>query len=146
MIFSRACEYGFQAILFLATKENEKKNFSIKEIAKKQGISFYFLGKVIQELVSHNLVKSSKGPNGGIQLAKLSNEITLYEIIRAFDEEKIFEKCLLGFPNCGGDNPCPMHEEWGNFRSALKDIFETKSVAQFLEESEGKDIRFINFP
>ncbi len=146
MIFTRACEYGFQTILYLAVKEKNGKNISIKEIAERQEISFSFLGKVIQELVSNNLVKSTKGPNGGVKLAKTPSEITLYEIVSSFDENKVFEKCILGFPNCGIDNPCPVHEDWSKIRNSLKETLENKSVAQIIEESKGKDIRFISLP
>jgi len=52
---------------------------------KEQRIPERFLLKVLKPLVTHRVLKSIKGPNGGYQLARAAADITMLDVIEAVD-------------------------------------------------------------
>lgn len=140
VIFSKKCEYGLQAVLYLATKENGEVVPS-DEIAKKLSIPKEFISKILQSLTASGIVDSKKGKSGGFFLAKKPTRIYLIDIVAAIDGLEIFNKCVLGFPNCSPDQPCPVHDKWGELRTKAYDMLTKETLDQFKE----KTLKKINF-
>lgn len=135
MIISSACEYGIQAVFYLA-KYNDVPYISIKEIADKNNLSHFFLGKVLQKLTHQNLLISCKGPKGGVSLARSPQEITVLQVMEAIDGIKFFQKCFSGNRSCDENNPCVFHEKWSKIRD--EDIYAmlgNKSIAQLVKQN-----------
>lgn len=135
MVLSRACEYAIRAVLYLAEKQ-DAAYVSVKEIAEQTGVSFHFLGKILQTLTQKGLLVSYKGPKGGIRLAKSPDEITVLQVVEAIDGLGVLKTCVLGLPNCGEGKPCALHEQWGPIRAEIRTMFQGKSIAALLKESE----------
>ena len=95
MLLSRACEYGIQAVLYLA-KHHDVPYISVKEIAEKHDISFHFLGKILQTLTQKGLLTSYKGPKGGVSLARSPQELTVLQVVEAIDGVEFLRKCVVG--------------------------------------------------
>ena len=139
VIFSKKCEYGLQAVLFLATRDNEQVVPS-EEIAQKLSIPKEFVSKILQSLTESGIVDSKKGKSGGFFLAKKPSRIHLIDIVAAIDGLEMFNKCVLGFPHCSPDQPCPLHDKWGELRTKAYDMLTTETIDHFKE----KTLRKIN--
>ncbi|MFA6979914.1 MAG: Rrf2 family transcriptional regulator [Ignavibacteriaceae bacterium] len=111
IIFSRKCELGIQAVLYLSSNEG-RDVISSDEIAHELKIPKEFVSKILQELTASGIVSSKKGKMGGFSLAKKPNKIHLLDIVLAIDGSDVFSKCVLGFPHCSSETPCPMHKTW----------------------------------
>jgi len=133
MLLSRACEYGIQAVLYLA-KHHEGSYISIREIAAKNHISFHFLGKILQRLTQKGLLISYKGPKGGVSLARSPQEITVLQVVEAIDGLAFRRKCIVGMPCCDQNHPCAFHEKWSKIRKEFGDMLDDKSIAQLINE------------
>ncbi|NQT24222.1 Rrf2 family transcriptional regulator [candidate division KSB1 bacterium] len=133
MFLSRACELGIQAILYLA-KHHERPYIPVKEIAEINSISYHFLGKIVQTLTKKGLLTSYKGPKGGVRLSRDPDQIKLIEIVDAIDGLGFCQKCLIGLPKCGDEDPCAIHDQWGEIRSQVSNMFENKTIAALIEE------------
>lgn len=133
IIFSRQCEYALQAVLFLAKKQNGEMT-SIKELSAKLEIPYHFLAKILQNLAHKGLLISLKGPTGGFGLAMRPAEITLFHIVEAIDGVDFMHNCVIGFPDCSGENPCPVHEKWGKMRDEIYNMLISKNIAQMADE------------
>ena len=92
-----------------------------------------FVSKVLQSLVLNGIVASRKGKNGGFFLGKPANQIKLIEIVLAIDGLEIFHNCVLGFPGCSPDNPCPVHEKWGKLRDETYRMLSESNLEEFRE-------------
>ncbi len=134
VFFSKACELGIQAVLYLSVKK-EKVVFSAEEISKELKVPKEFVSKVLQTLTYKGIVGSKKGKNGGFYLAKSPSNIYLIDIIEAIDGDKIFKSCVLGFPGCSDENPCPVHDKWGKLRNEAYKMFAKESLAQLKEKT-----------
>ena len=133
ILFSRQCEYALQAVMYLALKP-EGERTSIKELTRKINIPYHFLAKILQDLTYKGLLMSQKGPTGGFALGKPAKDITLFQIVEAIDGTDVTSKCVLGFPECSGKNPCAVHEKWTGLRDEIHVMLVDKNITQMARE------------
>jgi len=130
-MFSKACEYGIKASIFIAINSREEKRVSPKEISEEIDSPTAFTAKILQALVRHNIIDSVKGAYGGFEINKRKiSSIKLSEIVNAIDGDKIYSGCGLGLHTCDEDYPCPLHDKFKIVRTKLKDMLENTNLEQ----------------
>ncbi len=134
VIFSKKCEYGLQAVLYLAAQHSGEV-IPADEIAKKLNIPKEFVSKILQSLTESGIVDSRKGKSGGFFLAKAPSRIRLIDIVAAIDGLGMFNNCVLGFPHCSPDNPCPLHSKWGELRTKAYNMLTDETIDKFKEST-----------
>ncbi len=137
VLFSRSCEYGLRAVIFLA-QQPAGQHTRIKEISEKLSIPMQFLAKIMQILSRSGLLHSYKGPNGGFELARPADQITPLQIVEAIDGLGFMQDCLIGLPECIEPNGCPVHEEWGIIRDQIVQVLASKSIADLARRNNKK--------
>jgi Rrf2 family iron-sulfur cluster assembly transcriptional regulator len=137
IIFSRQCEYALRAVLYLAVRPSGEL-VSIREVAQRLKIPVHFLAKIFQDLSKKKLLCSRKGPKGGFRLGVPAKDITLFHIVEAIDGVSFMENCIMGFPKCSGNNPCPMHTQWGSLRDRLYQMLVNKSIERLAKDIQVK--------
>ena len=140
MLLSKSCEYGLRATLYLISLEQEHY-VSIREISEKLGISFHFLTKIFQKLTQAGLLRSLRGRNGGVELARPANQITLRDIVVAIEGSDLFTECVLGLPGCGNREPCPLHASWGVARHQIEVMFASETLADLSGDINARGLR-----
>jgi Rrf2 family protein len=135
-MFSKACEYGIRAMMYIAQKSKDGSRVGLKEIAKGIDSPEPFMAKILQELSRQGLVQSIKGPNGGFYVDAQGMKVTLAEIVTAVDGDQLFSGCGLGLKACNENKPCPIHDEFKIIRNKLKSLLETTQVGEFNEGLE----------
>ena len=136
VIFSKACELGLQAVLYLSTKE--KRVFNSTEVSNELKVPKEFVSKVMQMLTSSGIIGSKKGKNGGFYLAKEPVEIKLIDIVQAIDGLELFKSCVLGFPGCSHEAPCPVHNKWGKLRDEAFKMLSEETLEDLKEKTKNK--------
>lgn len=142
-MFSKACEYGIKALLYIASKTMEgDQRVKVGEIAKEIAIPEAFTGKILSTLSQHGLVASIKGPYGGYYLPQKSAQtMTLIDVVKAIDGHGLFEGCALGLKECSHINPCPMHHQFVSIRALLKKSLSEQSVFELTKNmTEGHTV------
>jgi Rrf2 family protein len=134
VIFSKTCELGLQAVLFLSIKK-EKRIFTASEVSKELKVPKEYVSKVMQILTDSGIIGSKKGKNGGFYLAKSPSNIKLIDIVEAIDGLEIFNNCVLGFPGCSNENPCPVHDKWGKLRDEAYKMLSSETLEQLKEKT-----------
>lgn len=140
MLLSKACEYGIRAVLYLTTS-TPGTYVPIRTISDMLSIPYHFLAKIVQTLAQRDVLASSRGPNGGVALARPASQISLEEIVLAVDGSAVFTECVLGLPGCGEQKPCPLHEQWAPARDRIHRMFEQVSLAELAARMEDGDFR-----
>ena len=136
VIFSKTCELGLQAVLFLSTKE--KKIYNAEEISNELKVPKEFVSKVLQILTTSGIVGSKKGKSGGFFLAKTPDQIKLIDIVEAIDGLEVFKSCVLGFPGCSHETPCPVHYQWGKLREEAFQMLSEETLENLKEKTVSK--------
>lgn len=135
-MFSKACEYGIRAMMFIAQKSKQGERVGLREISKGIDSPEPFMAKILQDLSRKGLVLSIKGPNGGFYMDPVHKKISLANIVSAIDGNQLFNGCGLGLKACNEKKPCPIHYEFKEFRMKLKSMLESTPIEQFTENLE----------
>ena len=87
MRLSKKFEQGIYVVFMLAL-QLEGRPIKSHILSEKLEVSDSYLKKILAKLAKVNIVKSNASKNGGFQLARTINEISLYDIYQALEEEK----------------------------------------------------------
>lgn len=135
-MFSKTCQYGIRAVIYVCSKSRNSEKVGVKEICHAIDAPEFFTGKILQMLAKHKIISSAKGPNGGFYISEEQRGIVLIDIVTAIDGDHLFTGCGLGLSQCSEINPCPMHHEFKLIRDNLKAILSNKNVSVLAEEVE----------
>src|SRR5690554_2630404 len=125
-MFTKACEYGIRACIFVAINSREKKRVSLKEIAQAIDSPEYFTAKILQKLAKGNVIYSVQGAQGGFEMKENKiDTITLEDIVLVIDGEVAFTMCVLGLKKCSEENPCPVHHQYKHIKADFKNMIKT---------------------
>ena len=58
--------------------------------------------------------------------------ITVGEVVEALEGPGVMQGCVMGFPHCGPDHPCPMHGAWSQVKAHMGESM-TKATIQDLQ-------------
>jgi Rrf2 family protein len=139
-MLSSACRYGILASIHLARQEQDGY-IPVRQIASSLEVSSPFLSKIMQLLVTANLLDSLRGPTGGVKLARNTHDIRVNDIVLAIDGRKVLESCVLGLPGCGSKAPCPMHADWALVRERFCKMLEETTLEELGNDTESKGFR-----
>src|ERR1700730_18339399 len=83
MKLTRASTYALHTVAYMAGQNKKEQPVASHIIAQKRGIPERFLLKVLKPLVSAQILRSVKGPNGGYRLARPATKITVLDVVEA---------------------------------------------------------------
>lgn len=130
-MFSKTCEYGIRATIFIASESYQNKRVGLKDIAKKIDSPEAFTAKILQILSKDNIINSIKGVGGGFEIPReIMKDIKLAQIVNALEGDRVFTGCGLGLAHCSDDHPCPMHEKFKSIRSELAFMLENTNLEE----------------
>lgn len=129
-------DYALRALIMLALKAPER--LTIAEIGRAYGISEHHLVKVVRGLTQLGYVASTRGKDGGVELATPPQEVNIGQVVRQMEAELGVVACLRSTQ----DKPCTiapacrlsgiLHEATENFLNTLT----AYSLADVLAEPE----------
>ena len=131
---SEAVTLALHTMVLLEYHSNSK--LSTKEIAEIYEVSENHLSKVLQRLTKVGLVKSSRGPKGGVVLARQGGKITLLEIYEAFEGPIQVEQCLLDSYVCK-KRSCLFGNLLVDLNKQVKQYLQEKTIAHVKNMCEG---------
>lgn len=118
MIYSATTEYALRALAHMATLPGGTRILA-RDLAEETVIPRQFLGKILHRLTKDGFLNSAKGRGGGFRFSRSPRAITVADIVTAVEGVQSEQKCVLGLNECTDLQPCPMHDQWVIFRSAL---------------------------
>lgn len=142
-MFSKTCEYGIKATLFIASQSMKDTRVSLKQIAKEIASPVAFTAKIVQSLVKSELISSVKGPTGGYEIPESTRKtLTLSQIVIALDGPKLFTGCALGFDQCNDKKPCPAHARYMAIRSGITEMLNTTLISEMVNDMKKQNAVF----
>lgn len=139
-MFSKTCEYGIKAVLYIATKSLENKRVKIGDIVKNIDSPEAFTSKILGVLTKNDIINSQTGPNGGYEVRKVNmHSLTIADIIKAIEGNDFFEDCVLGLSHCNHNEPCPMHNTVDPVRNKMKRVLQETTIYELAKDIENKE-------
>lgn len=140
MLFTTATGYSLRA---LAALPEDGTYCLAKDLASSLELPGPYLAKILQGLVQADILESVRGPKGGFRLTRPAHRITVGEVVTAMEGPNAMEGCIMGFPSCGGDHPCPLHEAWGAVKAQVASSMTEATIRdlQLMDLRHQKDAR-----
>lgn len=136
-MFSKACEYGIRASIYIAQQSLLNRKVNLKEISEAIESPSAFTSKILQKLSRYKIISADKGPTGGFSMDKVKLEkIKLSSIVNAIDGENIYNDCGLGLKKCNEKMPCPVHNQFKVIREELKKMSEKTTIKSLAVDFE----------
>jgi len=92
MRLTRFTDNALRALLFLALDPDDVP--TVGEVARKMGMSEDHLLKVVQRLSQLGYVKTIRGRNGGMRLARAADTIVVGEVVRRTEDNLALVPCF----------------------------------------------------
>jgi len=128
MNFSKTTSYAISVLSFMADHEGDR--YSAKKLHEELEIPWPYLRQLLTSLSKSGFINSAQGRNGGFQLQKPSDQITLGNIVDSVEGLNVFATCIMGFKKCPFNHTCAMHEVWAETRQSIMKVLDTTTLAQ----------------
>lgn len=133
-MFSKACEYGIRATIFIAQQSMKGRRSNLKEISEAITSPVAFTAKILQLLVRNSIIYSIKGANGGFEMTNhMLHTLNLKQLVYAIDGDESTTSCIVGLSSCSTENPCPLHNKYVTIRNNLATMLEETTFIQLIE-------------
>jgi Rrf2 family protein len=127
MQITRTTDYGVRVMTHLAMHPMGTR-MTVAELARAGDASVAFTGKILQRLVGARLVVSHRGYEGGFELGRTADRISLLEIVNALEGPLCLNECMPGGPGCGRSAWCGAHDVWRRAQDALAAVLGAESL------------------
>lgn len=127
-MFNKETEYALRGLVYIQAQNTKGFRPGIDEIAREIEAPRFFTAKILQRLVRQGFINSLKGKGGGFYFDEDKSELSIKEVIRATEGDKIITGCGFGLKHCSEDNPCPLHEEYRSIRDAINRLVSSETV------------------
>lgn len=130
--------YGTRALLDLALHKGKEPVF-LKDIAKRQKISLGYLEHLVTPLIAGGIIRSTRGPRGGVSLAKPPEEIRLSEVIQLLEGSIAPSECINNPEICIRSKLCAPRDIWGELKKAVNQVLESTTLQDLAERQKRKE-------
>ncbi len=124
--------YALQLMFDLAVY-NSGEPISLKDIARRQGISEKYLEQIIAVLNKSGYVKSVRGAQGGYMLKMKPEEYTVGMILRLTEGDLAPVECVVDGNECDRQVGCVMSVVWKKMYAAINEVIDSITLADMLE-------------
>ncbi|MEP7356486.1 MAG: Rrf2 family transcriptional regulator [Anaerolineales bacterium] len=120
MQITRQADYAVRAVLYLA-EQKPGKRVTTAEIGRERQIPLTFLAKIVAQLSTAGILRSTRGSHGGVSLAQLPSEISLLDIVEVIDGPIELNECVSDLSACAMGDNCSVRMVWCNAQAELVD-------------------------
>lgn len=125
----RMTDFGVVVLSQIANGQESLSTAS--SLAEATGLPLPSVSQVLKHLAQAHLVTSHRGVNGGYELARPADEITVEQIIAALEGPVALTACVDGTTgNCGVEMLCPLRGRWDKVNEAIRGALDAITLAE----------------
>ena len=141
MKISTRGRYSLRMLLDLA-EHKDKGPIPLKDIAERQGISKKYLEQIVTLLNNADILRTSRGPQGGYMLDKKPDQLTVGQILRVTEGGGMAPvSCLEDKPNrCERSSYCMALPVWKGLQQVIDEYLDVITLQMILDEYKEADV------
>ena len=129
-------DYGVRALVDLAMYGSDGDSLRSSDISQRTAIPNAYLAQVLNSLKKAGFVKSTRGPNGGHQLAVDPDTIHLSSIMEVLDGTNNLINCLDDDNFCVHSPACAQKELWRTVEEAIHGVLFSITVSDLARKTQ----------
>ena len=135
---NRQTDYAVRVVLALA-KRGDEARLSSNQIQQEMLIPKAFMSRIVARLSRAGLIDTFPGRDGGVTLPRPASQITLRDIVEAFEGPILLSECLQvkGEDDCPFQRDCPVRPKWGRVQVAMLREMASITFEDLVNESLG---------
>lgn len=139
---NRQTDYAVRVLLALA-KRPPGTRLSSASIQREMLIPKAFMGRIAARLAQAELINTFPGREGGLELPCPSSEITLKDVVEAFEGPILLSECMQsqGEDDCPFRADCPVRSKWGRVQAAMLREMASVTFEDLAKEADGVPIQ-----
>lgn len=122
-------DYAVRAAVELAAAEKTGKPVKGEQLAGAQGIPQNFLENILTELRRAGIIRTRRGADGGYQLARPADEVSVADVLRAVEGPLAAVQGIRPDELSYGGAAERLPEVWVALRASLRDVLEHVTLA-----------------
>jgi len=133
---NRQTDYAVRVVLALA-KRAPGERLSSSHIRDEMLIPAAFMSRIVAQLAATGLVTTFAGRDGGLQLPRPPDQITLRDVLEAFEGPLLLSECMQprGEDDCPFRADCPVRSKWGRVQAVMLRELASISFADLAAEA-----------
>ena len=135
MKITKKVRYGLRAMIEISLHEASSGMLQ-KDISVSQEIPLKFLDSIITGLRNAGLIINYAGKRSGYILSRPPDEISVYDIYRAFEPELTLVNCACPGNECTRIDICPAKDYWAGLNSMVKNQMKSSTLDQIVKRAE----------
>jgi len=131
MFLTKECDYAMRIVRALSDFERK----SVHSICESEHIPVHFAYKILKKLECTQVVSSTRGAFGGYKLSKALEEISLFDIASAANENLLINECLKAGHVCLNNTEnkrCKVHTELASIQDELVRMLGAKTMDELV--------------
>ena len=124
---NRKTDYAARVCVALA-KRPPGARLATRAIQIEMEVPAPLLRRIVAQLSRAGLLSTFAGPDGGVQLARPAEAITLKDITLAMEGGLCLSDCLVTPQTCPLGGACPVRGRWGSLQNAILTDLERTSL------------------
>ncbi len=137
MKLSTKGRYGTRLLLDLALHQHEEPVL-LRDIALRQDISLHYLEHLVTPLVAGGIVRTTRGPKGGISLVKPPEQVKLSDVIQLLEGSMAPAECVNDPTVCNRSGICVTRDVWDELKRTTDGILESITIQNLVERHKQK--------
>ena len=127
--FTKRADYGLMAIHYIAGHGDEGA-VSAKRIAEEFHIPPERLAKILQRLAKKKLIESHNGPKGGYVLARVPEQITVGQVVRALEGPVRIVSCMVDNDHCAQFSRCNLRRPVQKIQTSISYLLDSMTLSE----------------
>jgi FeS assembly SUF system regulator len=121
-----------------------------RDLSASAGVPLPMVSKILKALTRHGLLASTRGVHGGYRLVRAPSEVSVAEVIAAFEGPLALTECLghgtPGVPGpaegvCAIEGTCPTRGHWSRINRAVREALEGLSLGDLVPQERRQEAR-----
>jgi Rrf2 family cysteine metabolism transcriptional repressor len=140
MNISTRGRYALRAMLDLALQSGDDPTM-VKDISRRQEISDLYLEQLFSRLKIAGLVRSTRGPKGGFNLAKPPSQIRLSEIMQAMEGSTAPVECVDNARFCSRADFCITRMVWIEMKKVMDEVLVSTTLKDLMRQVAEHEVK-----
>ena len=137
MILSTKGRYGLKAVFELSLAYGEGP-VAIKKISDKYHISENYLEQIFGKLKKAGYISTVRGAQGGYNLAKPPEEVTVGMILRTLEGDISASECIKK-DVCARESICATRVIWEKIEKSIDDVIDNITLQDMVKDYKNKN-------